>query len=83
MAITSQFVDMKSSLNFFEVAVFLLPILVTGPSFMPISLLVLEFSTIFLYKGLTRNLEINISISGDWDELGISNLARMSLMKCL
>ena len=45
-------------------------------------------TTIFFYKGLTRNPEIGNTpsefrpISGDWDELGIPNLARMSLMKC-
>ena len=44
--------------------------------------------TIFLYKGLIRNPEIGNTpfefclISGDWGELGIPNLARMSLMKC-
>ena len=42
--------------------------------------------TIFVNKGLTRNPEIPPSefypISGDWDELGIPNLARMFLIKC-
>ena len=39
---TSQFPDMTSSSNFFDVAVFLLSSLVTGPSFMSITGLVLE-----------------------------------------
>ena len=42
---------------------------------------------IFFYKGLTRNPEIGnpfefCPISGDWDELWIPNLARMSLIEC-
>ena len=43
--------------------------------------------TNFVYKGLTRNLEIAnttvwvLPISGDWSKLGIPNLARMSLIK--
>ena len=41
--------------------------------------------TIFFYKGLTRNPEIPPSefcpISGDWGELWIPNLARMSLIE--
>ena len=45
-------------------------------------------TTISFYKGLIRNPEIGNTpsdfcpISGDWDDLGIPNLARMSLMKC-
>ena len=43
--------------------------------------------TIFFYKGLTRNPEIGnthefFPISGDWGELWIPNLARMSLIEC-
>ena len=34
----------------------------------------------FVYKGLTKNPE-SWTISGDWGELGISDLARMSLIK--
>ena len=37
--------------------------------------------TIFVYKGLTRNLEF-CPTSGDWGELGISYSTRLSLMKC-
>ena len=44
--------------------------------------------TIFVYKGLTRNPEIGNTaiwvcpISGDWDKLGIPNLALIFLIKC-
>ena len=59
---TSQFLDMMSLSNFFEVAVFLLSSLVTGPSFMPILWLVIELwqfcMTAFVSKGWTRNPEI-------------------------
>ena len=44
--------------NFFDVAVFILSSLVIGPSFMSISLLVLEIWQFSFYKGLTRNPEI-------------------------
>ena len=41
--------------------------------------------TIFVYKGLTRSPEIGnkplCPISGDWGELRVPNLARMSLIK--
>ena len=42
MSMTSQFSDMTSTLNFFEVVLSLLSSLVTGPRFMSISSLVLE-----------------------------------------
>ena len=67
----SQFLDMKSSLIFFEVVIFLLSSLVPGPSFMSITSLVL---TIFFYKTLTTNPKTEIPpfefspISGDWGE---------------
>ena len=92
--------------TFFYVAVFLLSSLVTGPSFMLISLLVLEFwqfifirdwpeiqksemplSAIYFHKGLARNPEIRNApvwvLPNIWrmGELGLPNLARMSLMK--
>ena len=57
MTMTSQFVDMTSWLNFFDVVLFRLSNLVTGPSFMAISSLVLELWQ-FFYKELTRNPEI-------------------------
>ena len=41
--------------------------------------------TIYICKGLTKNPEITFSqfcpISGDYDKLGILNLAQMSLIK--
>ena len=67
---------------------FLLSSLVTGPSFMSISSLVLElwqFSFIRDWPKI-RKSEIPPSVfcpvSGDWSKLGIPNLAWMSLMKC-
>ena len=48
---TSQFADMTSTSNFFDVALFLLPSLVTGPSFMSRSYWFWSM-TIFVYKGL-------------------------------
>ena len=64
---------MTSLSNVFEVVLFLLSSLVTVPSFMSISSLVLDI-TIFFYKGLSRNPEIGIPpsefcpISGDWGD---------------
>ena len=57
MTMTSQFVDMTLWLNFFDVVLFRLSSLVTGPSFMAISSLVLELWQ-FFYEELTRNPEI-------------------------
>ena len=54
----SQFADMTSSPNFFDIVIFLLSSLVTGPSFMLISLLVLQLCQFSFNKGLTRNSEI-------------------------
>ena len=56
MTMTSQFVDMTSSPHFSDIVLFLLSILVTGASFMSISLLVLELWK-FSFKALTRNPE--------------------------
>ena len=88
MTMTSQFADMAPESTFYDVVLFLLSGLVTGPGFMPISLLVLElwqFSFIRVWPEI-RKSEIPPSefcpISGDWGELGIPKLARMSLMKC-
>ena len=73
--------------NFFDVAMFLLPSLVTGPSFMSISLLVLGLWQLSFIKDWPdiRKLEIPLSefwaISGYWGELRIPNLARMSAIK--
>ena len=73
--------------QFFHVILFLLLSLVTGPSFLSISSLVLElwqFSFIRDWPEM-RKSEIPPSefcpISGDWSELQISNLVRMSLIK--
>ena len=84
----SQFFDMMSSSNCFDFVLFLLSSLVTGPSFMSISLPVLElrqFSFIRDWPEI-RKSEIHpsefCSICGDWGELGIRNLAQIFLMKC-
>ena len=72
--------------KFFWRPFFFLSSLVTGPSFMSISSLVLNFW--LLYEGLIRNLEFGntsvwvFPISGDWGELGIPKFARLSLTKC-
>ena len=85
---TSQFSNMTSTSIFFDVVLFLLSSLVTGPSFMSISSLVLElwqFSFIRDWPEI-RKSEIPPSefcpISEDWYNLGIPNLARMSLIEC-
>ena len=85
--ITLQFVDMTWSSIFFDVDLFFLSSLVTGPSFVLISLLTLElwqFSFISNWPEIQKS-EIAPSefcqISGDWGELGIPNSAQMSLMK--
>ena len=76
---------MTSLVNFF-CHVFLLSGLVTGPSFMSISSLVLE---LWQFSFIRNWPEIQISkippffpISGNWDELETPNLVRVSLMKC-
>ena len=85
---TLQFADMTSSSNFFDVVFFLLLSLVAGPSFLPISLLVLELGQFSFIRNLPeiRKSEITLSefcpISGEWGELRIPKLARISLMKC-
>ena len=88
MAMTSHFSDMTSTWNFFDAVLFLFSILVTGPSFMSISSLVLElwqFSFIRDWAEI-RKSEITPSefcpISGDWGKLWIPNLARMFLIEC-
>ena len=73
--------------NFFYVVLFLLSGWVTGPSFMSISSLVLELWQFSFIRDWTeiRKSEIPLSefcpTSGDWSELWIPNLARMSLMQ--
>ena len=75
-------------IKFFDVILYLLSSLVTGPSFMSRSSLVLEswqFSSIGDWPE-NRKSKIPPSefcpISGDWSKLGIPNLARMALRKC-
>ena len=88
MTMTSQFSDMTSTSNFFDVVFFLLSSFVTGLSFMSISSLVLEL-WLFSFKRdwpEIRKLEIPPSefcpISRDWGKLWIPNLARMSVIEC-
>ena len=58
-------------INFFDVVLFVLSGLVSGPSFMLTSSLVLEFWQVLAIKGLTKNPEIeNIPV---WD---LSNIWR-------
>ena len=85
---SSQFSDMMSTSIFFDIALFLLSSLVTGPSFMSISSLVLElwqFSFIKDWPEIWKS-EIPPSefypLSGDRGELWIANLAQMSLIEC-
>ena len=80
---------MTSSLNLFDVVLFLLSRLVTGPSFMSISPLVLELWQLSFIRDWPeiRKSEIPPSefcpISGEWGELEIPNLAlTKSLTKC-
>ena len=75
--------------KFFNVALFLLSSLVSGPSFMSVSSLVLElwqFSFIRDWPEI-RKSDIPLSefcqISRDWGELGIPNLTQVSLIKRL
>ena len=88
ITMASQFLDMTSSSEFFNVVLFLLSILVTGPSLMSILSLVLELWQLYFVRDWPeiRKSEIPPSefcpISGDWDKLWIPNLARMSLIEC-
>ena len=88
MAMKSQFADMTSlSISFWRCFVSLVKFsywskfhvnIITGSGVM----------IIYFYKGLTRNPEIKNNpsefcpIPGDWGELGIPNVALMSLMSC-
>ena len=80
--------DMTSLSFFFCVVLFFLSSLLTGSSFMSISSLALElwqFSSISDWPDI-RKSELPPSefcpISGDWGELWILNLKRMSLIQC-
>ena len=84
----SQFIDMMSSSNIFDVFVFSLVKFSYWSKFHVSVITGSGVITIFFYKGLTRNPESDVPppvfcpISGDCGKLGIPNLARMSLMKC-
>ena len=58
LTLTSQFLNMTLSSNFFNIVLFLLSNLVTGPRFMFNISSRSGVMTIFFYKGLTRNPEI-------------------------
>ena len=83
---TSQFVGMTSLSCFWRCSVFLVK-LVSGTSFMSVLLLALklqQFSFIQDWREIRKSeiLPFEFSlISGDWGELGIPNLAHMSLIK--
>ena len=78
---------MTSTSNFFNVVLFLLSRLVSGPSFMSILSLVLELWQYSFTRDWPeiRKSEIPPSefcaISGDWGKLWIQNLAWMSLIE--
>ena len=80
--------DVTSSSNFFEVVLFLLSRLVTGPTSMPISSLVLELWQISFIRDWPEIWKPEIApsefcpVSGDWSKLWIPNLARISLIVC-
>ena len=73
---------------FFDVILFFLSSLVTGPSFMSISSLVLELWQFTFIRDWPEILKSEIPpsefclISGDWGELGIPTLAWVFLIKC-
>ena len=84
----TKFSDMTSSSRFFDFVSFLLSSLVTGPSLISISSLVLalwQFPFIRDWREI-RKSQIPRSefcpISENWGELGMPNLARTSLAKC-
>ena len=74
--------------NFFDIVLFLLSVLVTGSNSMSISSLVLELWKFSFIRDLPEILKLEIllsefcQISGNWSELRIPNLAQTSLMKC-
>ena len=88
ITISSQFSDMTSFANFFSSILFAMSSLVTVPSFMSISSLVLEswqFSFIRDWPEIRRPEKFPFGfcpISRDWGKLGIPSLTRMSLIKC-
>ena len=84
MTMTSQFSDMLSKSIFFDVVLFLFSSLVTGRNFMSISSWVLELWQLSFIRDWPEIRKSEIPpfqfcpISGDWGELWVSNLARMS-----
>ena len=79
---------MTSLSKFFDGILFLLSSLVTSLSFMSVSSQVLELWQFSFMRDWPEILKTEIHpsgfypMSGDWDKLGIPNLARMSLVKC-
>ena len=88
ITMTLQFSDMVWTSTFFDVALFLLSRLVTGPSFMSISSLVQELWQLPFVRYWPEIPKSDIlpsefyQTSGDWGELKITNLAQTSLIKC-
>ena len=76
------------NVTFFDVVLFLLSSLVTGRSFMSISALILELWQFSFIRDWPETWKSEIPpsefcpISGDWGELWVPNLARMSLIEC-
>ena len=79
MTITSQFFEMTSPSIFFDVVVFLFSSLVTGPSLMSSLLLILELLQFSFIRDWPEILKSEITPS---EFCPVSNLTRMSLMKC-
>ena len=87
MTLTSQFADMTSSSNLFDVTLFLFLKLVTGSSVLSISSLVLELWQFPFIRDWPEIQKSEIlpsefcAISGDLGELGIPHLSQISLIK--
>ena len=88
MTMASQFSGMTSSPNFLNNVLFFLSILVTAPSFMSISSMVLELWQFCFLRDWPEIQKSEISpsdfcpVSRDWCELLIPNLVQMSLIEC-
>ena len=87
MTMTSQFSYMTSSPIFFDVVLFLLSSLVTGPGFMLVLSLVLElwqFSFVRDWPEIRKSEILSFEfcpIPGDWGKLWIPSLVWMSLIE--
>ena len=85
---TSQFTNVTSSSKLFDAVLLPMPNLVTVPSLMSISSLILELWKFSFVRDWPETWKSEIlpselwPISGNWSELGIPNFAGMSLMKC-